>query len=116
MIRRLIPVALGVLSVGCASAPPPPYDASKLMAEPCEYVVFSEDGHFYAAPVRESGKPGFAQGAFGAAMRVWVTYAGNRTELVTINARPTDVKVRITGIDEVIGVSTEDALCQAFAA
>ncbi len=110
---RIVVVSGCLVLAGCAAKPL--YDENQLLPDPCQFRVFPQDGEFYAAPVRNPIEPGFAQGAFGAAMRMWVTYPGDKTELITVRARPTDDKVVIHASKPILVVG-QDNHCQAFAA
>lgn len=103
------------LTIGCASAPSVPYDESKPLEKSCAFTLAKKGDAWFAHVVRHpEDSDGSASGAFGARMRLWVTYPGNETELITVNAGPADEEVRIRGRKEIISASAEK--CEAFAA
>jgi|SRR5581483_4308681 len=106
-----------VLMIGCAGAPlsSVPYDESKPLGKSCVFALANKGDAWFAHIVRHPEEPEeSASGAFGARMRLWVTYLGNETELITVNAGPADEAVPIKGRKRIISASPEK--CEAFAA
>ena len=111
-------MSVAVVVSGCASSPlssSVPYDESKLLAKPCSFKPDRDkDANAWFALIQRDPDPSdaYATGTFGARMRLWITYAGDQTELVTVNAGPTDQRVRIPGKKAIVAVSADQ--CEAF--
>jgi hypothetical protein len=106
-------IAAAVVVSGCVTAPSSlPYDESRPVGKACQFTPVQKGADWFAQVLRHPEGSQFASGAFGARLRVWVTYTKDRTELVTVNASPTEDLVRITGRDKIVWASAEK--CEAF--
>ena len=101
-----------VLISACTAAPPKAPDGFGKSLGPCRFIVYQKDGQAVAS-IDRMGGDGYARGAFGARLSVFVTGSFGQ-ETRTIFAMPHEAEIELTSKNGLLASGGAPGSCEAY--